>query len=112
MIHASKVANGLAMYIDRELAGQFTGSIKGWAITAAGGVIAARAGNIISSLADNPIIKAMGLIDGEMIDEELLINQLVVAANKTSATVDIPLLGPVTFGVKDIEALHRYIIGG
>lgn len=112
MIHVSKVVNGLATYIEKELAGQFTGSIKGWAISAAGGVIAARAGNIVGMLADNPVIKAMGLIDGEMVDEELLFNQLVAAANKSGATVDIPILGPVTFGVRDVEALHRYIIGG
>lgn len=112
MIHRSKVINGLAAYIDRELAGQFTGSLKGWAIGAVGGIIAARAGQAMEKILANPIVSAMGLVDGEMIDEELLFSQLMTAAQKASATVDIPLIGPVTFGPADVEALHRYIIGG
>ena len=112
MIHYSKVVNGLAQYIDHELAAQFTGSLKGWAIGAVGGILTARAGQIITKLMSNPIVVAMGIADGEMIDEELLFNQLVTAANKGSATAELPLLGPVTFTAKDVESLHRYIIGG
>lgn len=112
MIHYSKVVNGLAQYIDHELAAQFAGSLKGWAIGAVGGILTARAGQILTKLMSNPIVVAMGIAEGEMIDEDLLFSQLVAAANKGSATVDIPLLGPVTFTAKDVESLHRYIIGG
>ena len=112
MIHYSKVINGIAAYIDREIASQFTGSLKGWAIAAAGGVIAARASQLMTTLMNNPMVVAMGLADGEMIDEEMLYGQLVAAAQRGNATANIPLLGAVTFSVKDIETLHRYIIGG
>jgi hypothetical protein len=106
------VVNGVAAYIDREIAAQFTGSMKAWVISAAGGIIAARAGQIVQGLAANPALAAMGLVDGEMIDEELIYSQLIAAAQKGTATVELPVLGAVTFGVKDVEALHRYIIGG
>lgn len=112
MIHYSKVLNGIAAYIDRELAAQFTGSMKGWILSAVGGIVAARAGQIISTLMEHPVLKAMHIVDGEMIDEELLFNSLVAAAQKGDATVSIPVLGPITFSVNDVEALHRYIIGG
>ena len=112
MIHYSKVINGIAAYIDREIASQFTGSLKGWAIAAVGGIIAARASQLMTTLMGNPMVVAMGLADGEMIDEEMLYGQLVAAAQRGNAIVDIPLLGAVTFSAKDIETLHRYIIGG
>ena len=112
MIHYSKVLNGLAAYIHNEIAGQFTGSLKGWAIDAAGGVIAARAGKVLEALMANPVLKTMGIVDGEMVDEDLLFSQLVAVAGASNATVNIPMLGPVTFARSDVEALHRYIIGG
>jgi hypothetical protein len=112
VIHYTKVLNGLAAYIHRELAAQFTGSLKGWAIEAVGGILAARAGQMMEGLMANPILKAMQIVDGEMVDEDLLISQLLAAAQASNATVNIPVLGPVTFTKGDVEALHRYIIGG
>jgi hypothetical protein len=102
----------LATYIENELAAQFAGSMKAWTISAAAGVIAARAGQLMQGLATNPMLSAMGLVDGEMIDEELIYAQFIAAANKGSATVNLPVLGAVTFSGKDVESLHRYIIGG
>lgn len=112
MIHYSKILNGIATYIDRELAAQFSGNIKGWLIGAVGGIVAARAGQMMTVLMEHPVLKAMHIVDGEMIDEDLLFSSLVAAAQKGNATVNIPLMGPITFSVKDVEALHRYIIGG
>ena len=112
MIHYSKILNGLAEYIDKELASQFSGSMKGWIIGAVGGIVAARAGQAMATLMEQPVLKAMHIVDGEMIDEDLLFSSLVAAAQKGSATANIPVLGPITFNVQDVEALHRYIIGG
>lgn len=112
MRHYSTILNGIATYIDRELVTQFNGSIKAWMLGAVGGILTARAGQVVTKLMQHPVVVAMGIADGEMIDEELLYSQLLAAANKGAATVDIPLLGTVTFGSKDVEALHRYIIGG
>ena len=111
MIHYSKILNGIATYIDRELASQFTGNMKGWIIGAVGGIVAARAGQMMGALLENPLLKAAHLVDGEMVDEDLLFSSLVAAAQKGNATVNIPLMGPITFSAKDVEALHRYIIG-
>lgn len=112
MIHFSKVLNGAQKYIDNEIAAQFKGSLKAWGISAAAGIVQARAGQMFQALTQIPALKVMGLIDGEMVDEELIYAQLLDAARKGSATVNIPLLGPVTFGEHDVETLHRYIIGG
>lgn len=112
MIHKSKVAAGLAMYIDRELAAQFAGSLKGWGVAMAGGIVAARADRVLDLLVQLPAARVLGITEGEMIDDELLFATLAAAAQKSSATVELPVLGPVTFTAKDVDALHRYVIGG
>lgn len=112
MIHYSKIINGITVYIDREIASQFTGSMKGWLAGVAGGVIASRAGEMIKGLAQSPAIKTMGIMDGDMVDVELLYHELLKQAQKTPATLDVPLLGPVTFSADDVEKLYRYIMGG
>ena len=112
MIHKSKIVSGLATYIDRELAAQFAGSLRGWGVAMAGGIVAARAERVLDVLAQIPAVRVLGIADGEMIDEELLFATLAEAARKTSATAEVPLLGPVTFTEKDVDALRRYVIGG
>ena len=112
MIHKSRIAAGLATYIDKELAAQFAGSLKGWGVAMAGGIVAARADRVLDVLIQVPAVRALGIADGEMIDDELLFAVLAEAAAKSSATVDVPLLGPVTFTGNDIDALRRYVMGG
>lgn len=112
MVHYSKVVNGISTYIDREIASQFSGSYKGWIAGLAGGIIASKAGEMITSLSQNQVVQMMGLVNGEMVDEELLYRELLKQAQKAPATIDVPLLGTVTFSAEDVERLHRYIMGG
>lgn len=112
MIHKSKIASGLATYVERELAAQFAGSLKGWGVAMVGGVIKARADRVLDLLMQIPAVRIMGIAEGEMIDDELLFATLAEAARQSSATVELPVLGPVTFTGKDVDALHRYVIGG
>ena len=110
MVHKSRVLYGIAAYIDDEIVAKLTGSWKAWAVGAASGVAVSRADNLISALADNPAVKALGLIDGENIDVETIIAELRKQAAKAPATVEIPLIGPITFGPADVDSLHRHIM--
>ena len=112
MIHYTKVLNGLSTYIEREIIAQFSGSYKSWIAGAATGVIMNKGSQFVAALAQAPLVKALGVMDGEMIDEELLYRELLKQAQKTSATITLPIIGPITFTVNDVEALHRYIMGG
>lgn len=112
MVHYQAIVNGIAAYIDREIASQLNGSYKAWIAGATGGIIASRAGQMMSKLANNQIAKDMGLVDGEMVDIDLLYSELLKQAQKAPATVNVPLLGTITFGADDINKLHRYIMGG
>ncbi len=112
MIHKSKIVSGLATYIYRELGAQFAGSLRGWGVAMAAGIVAARADRVLDVLLQLPAVRVLGIADGEMIDEELLFATLAEAARKSSATAEVPLLGPVTFTEKDVDALRRYVMGG
>lgn len=110
MIHKNNVLYGIAGYIDDEIVAKMAGSWKGWVIGGLSGIAVSRADALIGKLAENPMVKALGLIDGEMIDAEAIIAELRKQAQKGTATVDLPLVGPVTFGVADVESLHRHIM--
>lgn len=112
MIHYSKVINGLMTYVDNEIVGKLNGSMKAWGIGIAAGLIGKRAEQMFVALRENPVLAALGLIDGEMIDVEAIYSEALRMAQKSSATVSIPMIGAVTFGRADVESLYRYIIGG
>jgi hypothetical protein len=112
MLHYSKVLNGLSQYIEAEIAAPFNGTLKAWGIRVAAGVLRERTAKILAALMQHPAAKALEIVDGEMIDDELFFRLLADAARKGTATVDIMLIGPVTFGEHDVDALRRYVMGG
>ena len=112
MIHYSKLLNALSAYIESEIAGPINGTLKAWGVRIAAGVLRERAGKVLTALMQHPIAAALDIVDGELVDEELLFRLALDAAKKGNATVDVPVLGPVTFSERDVETLHRLIIGG
>lgn len=112
MVHYSKVVNGLMSYVDNEIVSKMSGSLKGWGIGIAAGVIGSRADKAFTALRDNAALTALGLIDGEMVDIEAVYREALRVSQRSSATVNIPMIGAVTFGSGDVESLYRYIIGG
>lgn len=54
---------------------------------------------------------ALGLVEGVNIDVDAIYAELLKQARKGSATVDLPIVGPITFGVADVESLYRHIMG-
>ena len=111
MVHKSKVLTGIAGYVDDEIVSKMAGSWKAWLIGGAAGIATARAGKLIDELSKNPMVTALGLVEGENIDVEAIYAELLKQARKGSATVDLPIVGPITFGVGDVESLYRHIMG-
>lgn len=110
MIHRSKVLYGIAGFIDDEIVARLAGNWKAWAVGGIAGIAVSRADELIAAYADNPIIKALGLMDGENINVDVIIAELRKQAQKGTATIDIPLIGPVTFGLQDVESLYQHIV--
>lgn len=111
MEHISKVMRGITAYIDEEIVGKLAGSWKAWVIGSAAGIATARMEGIVRHLANNQLVKASGLIEGENIDVDAIYRELYKQAQRGSMTLDIPLVGPITFSAADVDALYRHIKG-
>lgn len=112
MVHYTKVLSGLAAYIDHELISQMGGSVKGWIAGAAAALMLERGKQAALEAMRAPMLKELGLIDGEDVDVDAIYSALLEQARKGSATATLPLIGPVTFKESDVEALYRYITQG
>lgn len=112
MVHYSKVVNGLMSYVDNEIVAKMNGSLKGWGVGIVAGLLGRKADQVFAALRNNPIAASLGLIDGEMVDVEAVYSEALRMAQRGSATVNVPMLGAITFTAADVESLYRYIIGG
>ena len=112
MIHYTRVIKGAVDYIDNEIISQMNGSLKGWGLGIATGLMARRAEQLFVGLRENPLIVSLGVIDGDMVDVDAIYSEALRAAQRGSATVNLPAIGPVTFKANDVESLYRYIMGG
>lgn len=109
MIHYTKVVAGTAEYVEQELVAKLRGSWKAWVLGAAASMAVSRADRIMQALLTNPIAVGMGVVDGEMVDAEGVLREIKKQAEKGDATVPIPVIGDITFGVGDVDSLCRYI---
>lgn len=111
MIHYTRVIQGLINYIELEIASKMAGSGKAWLVRIVTGLASTRAEQIFRLIAENPIATALGLVEGENVNIDLLMPELRKAARQESATMNFPLIGPITFGLSDVDALDRHIRG-
>lgn len=111
MVHKSKVINGLTAYIDAEIVSKMAGGWKAWVIGGMAGLAATKADAVFEQLANHPAVKALGIIDGENVDVDAIYAELIKQAQRGSATVDAPIIGPITFKAEDVESLYRYMKG-
>lgn len=111
MIHYTRVIQGLLAFIENELASKLNGSWKAWLLRGMASIAAGKAEPLFRTLAGNSIITALGLIDGENVNVDVIMAELRKQAQAGTATIDIPMIGPVTFGLADVESLNRYVRG-
>jgi hypothetical protein len=112
MIAYSKVINGITKYIDDEIVNKLVGLQK-WAVGTAAGIMLTKGTEIFNGLKTSPLIKSMGIINGnDEIDVELIYKELKKQAQKGAVTFDIPLLGALTLNEQDVDKLYNKIIGG
>lgn len=76
------------------------------------GVATSKADKVAQTLKDNQLVKMLGLIDGDMLDDEALIVAMREQMNRQGSwQLDVPLLGRLTFTAQDVDALQRAIHG-
>jgi hypothetical protein len=111
MVHYSRVIKGIADYVDSELVGSLAGSWKAWLLGSMAGVAASKAEDMFHQYKDMPVLASLGLIDGENINVDAIFTELRKQAQKGKATISLPIIGPITFGTADVEALYHKIKG-
>lgn len=111
MVHYSKIINGFVRYVDDDLIGKMNGSLKAWCVGAVVALIARKGPEVFAKIRDEQIVQALGIIDGEMVDIDTIYAEVLKQAQRGTATVNIPIIGPVTYSDKDVDALYRCIVG-
>lgn len=111
MVHYSKVVRGLKTFVDQEMAAKATGSVRSWVMGGAAELVASHADQYFRRIADNPMVRASGLIDGENVNVDAAIQLLRTQAQKGPAVLDLGWLGSWTFNAADVETLARMIQG-
>ena len=111
MLHYSRVIQGIANFIDSEIVGKLAGGWKAWAFGGMASIALSRAEQTFMAIKSNPVVAALGLVEGENINVDILYAELKKQAQKGTATATLPIIGPVTFGPADVDALFRCIKG-
>ena len=110
MIHYTRVVQGIAAYIDNELIGKLNGSWKAWLLGSIAGIGISNAEKLFMQYKDMPLLSALGIVDGENINVEAIYAEMRKQAQRGTATIQLPIVGAVTFGPADVDSLYRCIM--
>lgn len=112
MVALQQFADGVKRYINNNIIPHLP-SNKQFAAGVALGVVASRTDKMIQNLKGNQMVQLLGLIDGDMIDDDaLLVAVREQMAKQGGLQLEVPWIGTLTFNAPDVDALQRAIRGG
>lgn len=110
MIALDRVKRGAARYIDTEFTTKLTGWQK-WAVGAGSAMFLENLGAAVDRVKDMEAVKLLGVLgENNAVDVDKLYRYLRQEAEKGPVTVTVPMLGPVTLNVSDVEKLYTCIM--
>lgn len=75
------------------------------------GMVSSRIESIVSQLADNEMVKALGIIQNGQLDYDSLFNAAMAQMQRQGKLVwDVPLMGRLSFDEQDLRDLHQSIM--
>lgn len=109
-LNAEQVIQGVVNYADNEVMAKLPTSGK-WVVGTAMYIASNKAHNVVDTLSNNMIVKMLGVVDDDgMIDTDMLITAMKTAADKYgNLSVDVPMIGRLTFSSSDIDNLGLYM---
>ena len=111
MTEMRKVTSGLLEYANRELLPKLDPT-RQFLAGAALGMLSGRMEAVAGELAKNPLVSALGLVQGNMVDLDSIYNALNAQfAKQPVLPVDIPMLGRFNFNAGDATLLYQIISG-
>lgn len=109
MMEVAKIRDGVLNYAEVHMMpkmdskGQF---VLGLAL----GVVSSRIEAIIGGLADNELVKSLGIIQNGQVDYDTLFNAAMAQIKRQGKlVVDFPLVGRLSFEEQDLRDLHQCI---
>lgn len=111
-VSIDKIERGIANYLDAELMPQLQNNgIEKVIIGTAASLFIRKSGTIIEGYKDNKLVKMLGIIDGSgNVDIETLVEELKNNISKEGVSIDVPIIGTLTFHKEDIDKLCDYIM--
>lgn len=105
-----QVINGIINYADNEVMHKLPTTGK-WIMGTVIGIASNKASKVIDNLKSNPIIVALDIIDENgNIDADTLLQAMKESANHYgNVTLEVPMVGKLTFSSSDIDMLKSYI---
>ena len=110
MYSYSKVMDGLAKYVDQEIVNKIPGWKRG--VVGSGlGMMLSNTDNIYKELKNNEFVKLLNLMDEQgNVNVEALYKELKKQAQKSSATIELPMIGSFVLNEQDVEKLYNFIV--
>lgn len=112
MVEIARIKEGVMLYAQRHMMPLLDS--KGQFMLGVGlGMISGRVEAMMASLANNELVKTLGIIRDGQVDWETLYVAAVDQMKRQGKLVwDIPLIGRLTFGEEDLRDLHMCIMQG
>lgn len=111
MVDAAKFKAGVMNYANRAILPKLDGHrqfIAGMALGLASGSM----DRILPTLSANPVTKALGVADGQAVDVEKMYHAAKEQFRRQPAlTIDVPMIGQLTFHESDLDELYQSICG-
>lgn len=113
MVSVGNIEKGVAAYLDAELMPQLNKS--GWEKVVVGTVVSlaiSKAGTIVAGYKDHKMVKMLGIMDDAgNIDVPTIAEEAKKNIGKEGFSVDVPILGTLTFHQDDVDKLCNFIMG-
>ena len=110
MVEVARIRDGVMDYATNHMMpkmdskGQF---VLGLAL----GMVSSRMESVIGQLADNELVKALGIIRDGQIDYDNLFNAAMAQIKRQGKLVwDVPMIGRLAFDEQDLRDLHQCIM--
>lgn len=110
MVDINKVKEGMVKYLDAEIINKLPGW-RSWVFGAGATILLARFDAVLEQVRESPMIKTMGVIDGNMIDVETLYTAFKAQAqNMGAVNISVPFIGDIRIGAADLDLLYQCIM--
>ena len=110
MVHYTKVFQGFAAFLDREIMPRLSGISK-WLFGGAAELALLNAQNNFQTLKNSAMFGLLGVVHGDEIDVDKAYQAIRKQAEREPAVITLPVIGEVKLNVGDVDTIYQLIKG-